>query len=92
MREFLFKPDEMICPQSISFSIENGVMISITFEGGCEGNLSAICRLATGMTPDALIERLSGIDCDGKGTSCPDQLARALMAWKTEATDVSADI
>jgi uncharacterized protein (TIGR03905 family) len=54
----------------------------VSFLGGCDGNLQGISRLVVGQKIDDVIPRLSGIDCGGKGTSCPDQLCRALAQLK----------
>lgn len=57
---------------------ENNVIQDITFYGGCNGNLQGICRLVKGQKIDDVIQRLDGIRCGTKRTSCPDQLCRAL--------------
>lgn len=56
----------------------DGTISDIRFMGGCHGNLQGIAALAAGHTPAELINRLKGIKCGNKSTSCPDQLARAL--------------
>ena len=61
--------------------VEDGVIRSVQFEGGCPGNLQGISRLVQGMQVDEAIARLAGIRCGGKPTSCPDQLARALQTF-----------
>lgn len=66
------------CSRLIDFEIENGVVTDVRFAGGCHGNLQGIAALIKGMTPEEIVSRLEGIDCGGKGTSCPDQLACAL--------------
>ena len=66
------------CARSISFDLEDGIVKGISFEGGCNGNLKGIAALAEGKSADEVIASLSGIRCGFKGTSCPDQLARAL--------------
>lgn len=66
------------CSQLIDFEVTDGKISNVTFLGGCNGNLQGIARLVEGMKIDNVIERLKGIDCNGKGTSCPDQLACAL--------------
>lgn len=66
------------CSQRIYFSIEDGILHNVRFLSGCDGNLQGIGRLVEGMPVEAVIDRLSGISCGGKPTSCPDQLARAL--------------
>lgn len=66
------------CSRSISFEIENGIVKNVSFEGGCNGNLKGIGAIVEGMKVEDVINRLSGIRCGFKSTSCPDQLARAL--------------
>lgn len=69
------------CSSHILYDIEGDVVTNCTFEGGCDGNLEGIARLIVGRTVDELIDMLRGIDCQNS-TSCPDQLARALEAYK----------
>lgn len=70
------------CSTQINFNVENGVIKEVKFTSGCNGNLSAIASLVKGMKVDDAILKLEGIDCNGRGTSCPDQLAEALKEWK----------
>ncbi len=70
------------CSKSIEFEVENDIVTSIHFTGGCDGNLKGICKLVIGMNIDEVIERLSGITCGFKSTSCPDQLSIALKEYK----------
>lgn len=74
-----------VCAQAISFSIEDGRIEKVEFSGGCNGNLNGISSLIAGMKVDDVIEKLKGTDCQGKGTSCPDQLAQALTMHVAEA-------
>ena len=67
-----------VCARAISFDIEDNIVKNIKFTGGCSGNTQGVAKLAEGMTTDEIIERLSGIRCGFKGTSCPDQLAKAV--------------
>ena len=67
-----------VCSRSIEFEIENDTVKSVKFNGGCNGNTQGIASLVKGMKVDDVITRLKGTDCNGIGTSCPDQLARAL--------------
>lgn len=67
-----------VCSRAIEFELDNGIVKNIHFTGGCNGNTQGICRLADGMKADELITRLRGVDCNGRGTSCPDQLANAI--------------
>lgn len=66
------------CSQKIFFDIEDGKVMNVKFMGGCNGNLQGISSLVEGMEIDAVIQRLEGIRCGFKPTSCPDQLAKAL--------------
>lgn len=71
-----------VCSSTITFEIENDIVTSVQFVGGCNGNLKGISALAVGMRVDDVIERLAGIRCGFKSTSCPDQLAKALASAK----------
>ena len=66
------------CSRLMHIVEENGVIKSVDIVGGCNGNLQGITRLVEGMDVKEAISKLEGIDCNGKGTSCPDQLAKAL--------------
>lgn len=68
------------CSTAIDLDVEDGIIRSVSFKGGCNGNLQGICSLVKGMKVDDAIERLKGIRCGMKPTSCPDQLAKALEA------------
>ena len=69
-----------VCSRKITAEVENGIIKSVRFVGGCNGNTQGICRLVEGMKADEAIKRLENINCNGKGTSCPDQLAKALKS------------
>lgn len=74
-----------VCSQKITIELNDDETIKdIQFLGGCNGNLKGISALAKGKTPDEVITSLKGIQCGFKGTSCPDQLARALEKIKEE--------
>ena len=66
------------CSQMIFFDVEDGKVKNVQFLGGCNGNLKGIGALVEGMTPEQVIERVEGIHCGMKSTSCPEQLAKAL--------------
>lgn len=66
------------CSTAIDVELKDGVIDSVQFTGGCNGNLQGISALVKGMTPEEAISRLKGIRCGFKPTSCPDQLAHAL--------------
>lgn len=70
-----------VCSRTIDFEVENNIVKSVKFNGGCRGNTTGVSKLAEGRTVDEVIALLEGIDCRG-GTSCPDQLARALKQYK----------
>ena len=69
---------EGTCSRQIEIEVEDGIVRSVAFTGGCHGNTQGIAALVRGMKASDAAARLAGIDCRGKGTSCPDQLARAL--------------
>lgn len=71
-----------VCSRDISFDIEDGVLKNVQFTNGCNGNLQAIAKLVDNMKIDDVIAKLKGIDCKSRGTSCPDQLAKALEEYK----------
>ena len=70
------------CSRSILFDIEDGKVKNVQFIGGCNGNLKGIAALVEGMDADEVIARVQGVTCGMKKTSCPDQLAQALIAAK----------
>ena len=72
------------CSQAIEIEVENSIIKRVRFIGGCTGNTQGVARLAEGMEVDEAIRRLKGIQCRG-GTSCPDQLATALIQMKQQA-------
>ena len=70
------------CSQVINFEVENNIIKSVEFVGGCSGNTQGVARLVEGKNIDEVIKLLKGIDCAGRGTSCPDQVAIALEEYK----------
>ena len=66
------------CSTMIDVELKDGVIDSVKFTGGCNGNLQGISPMVQGMKPEEAISRLKGIRCGFKPTSCPDQLAHAL--------------
>ena len=66
------------CSRMIHIEVEDGIITDARFLGGCNGNTQGVAALVKGMAVEDAIKRLSGIDCNGRGTSCPDQLANAL--------------
>lgn len=66
------------CSQAIDVEVENGIITHVKFIGGCNGNTQGVAALVTGMKATDAIEKLEGIQCGMRSTSCPDQLAKAL--------------
>lgn len=71
-----------VCSRRIDIDVENGIVKKVTFNGGCSGNTQGVAALVAGMSIDEAINRLSGIRCGFKSTSCPDQLATALKEYQ----------
>lgn len=72
------------CSRQINFDVVDGKLSNVSFVGGCNGNLQGIGALVEGMPVDEAIARLNGISCNGRPTSCPDQLAKALLQYKSQ--------
>jgi uncharacterized protein (TIGR03905 family) len=66
------------CASKIRFAIKDGKLCSVSFEDGCNGNLKALGILLEGMDASSAARKLKGIECDGRKTSCADQLAKAI--------------
>lgn len=81
-RLYVAAEPEGVCSQAMEFLIKDGRVLQARVHGGCSGNSQGICHLVSGMLLDDIIERLEGIDCGGKGTSCPDQMSQVLKAVK----------
>ena len=80
--EYIYNPSG-VCSTEMIFDIdENDVVNNLKVIGGCNGNLKGISSLIKGMKIDDVIERLSDIECGFKGTSCPDQIAKALSEYR----------
>jgi uncharacterized protein (TIGR03905 family) len=79
MTTHIFIPSD-VCPSEIRFEIDpaSGILKHVQFEGGCSGNLQALSKLVEGMKLADVLAKLKGIDCEGRGTSCADQLSKAL--------------
>ncbi|SDX59776.1 uncharacterized protein TIGR03905 [Ruminococcaceae bacterium YAD3003] len=77
MEHITFSP-RGVCAMKIDFDIEDGKLYNVKFIGGCNGNLKAIGKLVEGKDAKEVAEILRGNDCNMKGTSCADQLARAI--------------
>ena len=80
-----------VCSNTIQFEIENNILTNVSYQGGCHGNLQGISALVEGMSVDEVIQRVKGIRCGFKDTSCPDQLAKALEAAKAKIEKAEAN-
>ncbi len=80
---YTFRP-KGVCAMEMAVDIEGDIIKSVEILGGCPGNSLGVASLVAGMNIDEAIKRLKGIDCRGKGTSCPDQLARGLEEIKNQ--------
>lgn len=78
IRKSSFQTCAAVCSLQIDIETEGDVIRKVQYTKGCHGNTQGIAKLCEGMKVSEVIERLEGIDCKGRGTSCPDQLARAL--------------
>lgn len=78
-KKFTYVPQGGVCSRLMEVEITpDGVVERVQFTGGCAGNTQGVAALVKGRPVEEVIGLLRGIDCRGKGTSCPDQLARAL--------------
>lgn len=71
-----------VCSRSILVDVEDGIVKSVRFEGGCSGNTKGVAALVEGMSADEVIKKLQNIKCGFKNTSCPAQLAEALKEFE----------
>ena len=72
------------CSREIHFDVENNKLKNVSFVGGCNGNLKVTGLLVEGMDIDDVIKRVEGVSCNGRPTSCPDQIARDLKQYKEQ--------
>jgi len=77
MKKITYKP-EHVCAQAINFELDGNIVTDVEFVGGCPGNALGLVSLVKGMEINKVIEKLEGILCRHRETSCPDQLAKAL--------------
>ena len=76
---YSYKPSGT-CSTRIDFEIEDGILKNVSYTGGCNGNLQAVSKLVEGLPVEEVIQKLGGISCNGRPTSCGDQLAKACKA------------
>lgn len=80
MDQFTYKT-KGTCSSSIDIAVEDGIVAEVRYHGGCSGNTQGVAALVRGMKIEDAIERMAGIRCGFKSTSCPDQLATALREY-----------
>ena len=84
MKHFTYTPSG-VCSRQIDIDMDGDTIVQVTFTGGCSGNTRGVAALIAGMNIDEAISRIEGIHCGPRPTSCPDQLSRALKAYKEQA-------
>ncbi|MCL1828410.1 MAG: TIGR03905 family TSCPD domain-containing protein [Oscillospiraceae bacterium] len=75
--KIIYEPED-VCSRLMEIEVEDGVIQSVAIRGGCDGNTKGVAKLLEGMRAEDAIEKMKGIRCGRKMTSCPDQLAVAL--------------
>lgn len=83
MSTFEYTP-KGVCSRKMIFDLDGDIIRSVDVIGGCNGNLKGISSLLKGQNVNEIISRLEGITCGPKSTSCPDQIAQALKAYKAQ--------
>ena len=83
MNHFTYKTAG-VCSRAIDIDVNGDTVVKVAFTGGCSGNTQGVAALVAGMTVEEAIQRLSGIRCGMKSTSCPDQLAVALREYQSK--------
>ena len=78
VRKASFQTCDAVCSRQIDIELDGDIVKSVQYTGGCHGNTQGLSALVVGMNKADVIARLEGINCKGRGTSCPDQLSRAL--------------
>ena len=79
-KKISYKTGGGVCSSRIDIELDGDTIVSVKFTGGCDGNAKGVAALARGMKVADAANRLKGIGCGGKSSSCPDQLARALAS------------
>ena len=81
MKDQIVYTTKGVCSRGLEITVNDGIVEAVKFIGGCSGNTQGVSALAVGMTVEEVINRLAGIKCGMKTTSCPDQLATALKEY-----------
>ena len=84
VRKASFQTCGIVCSTRIDIELDGDTITRVKYTNGCNGNTQGVAALIAGMKVDEAIRRLDGINCKGRGTSCPDQLARALKEMRGE--------
>ena len=84
-QQITYVPQGGVCSKLMVVDVEDGRIAQAQVIGGCHGNVQGLCALLKGMPVEEAIRRMEGIDCHGRGTSCPDQMAQALKQAKRGA-------
>lgn len=79
--QYVYEP-QGVCSRQMIFEIEEDIVKDVKIIGGCAGNTVGVSKLIQGLKIDEIIKKLKGIPCGSKGTSCPDQIAKALEKYK----------
>lgn len=82
--EYRYTTSDMVCSREMIIEMDGDIIRKVKIVGGCSGNTLGISHLVEGMNIDEVIERLENIPCGNRGTSCPDQLAKALKEIKNK--------
>lgn len=81
MSQFTYKP-KGVCSQAMKFEMDGETIKTVQVVGGCNGNLKGICNILKNKTIDEVLEAFEGVTCGKRKTSCPDQIAQALKAYR----------
>lgn len=85
IRKASFRTSDMVCSSQIDIELEGDIIRRVQYTDGCHGNTQGIAALCAGQHVADVVGRIEGIDCRGRGTSCPDQLSRALIALSVDS-------
>ena len=83
MVKYVYKP-KGVCSKSMTFMMDGNIVREVTIVGGCPGNLLGISRIMKDKSIQEIVDAFQGVRCGGKQTSCPDQIAQALLAYANE--------
>lgn len=81
MEKFIYQT-KGVCSREMHFEVEGDIVKSLEVIGGCDGNLNGISRIIQNKSIDEVVDAFKGVRCGTKDTSCPDQIAKALLQYK----------